>query len=464
MAGKKYLFVCNLPDNRDLTDKVVNAFRRKAFLTEDILFFVAYENEETHNYLGLFPCIVPGRSCNIQVLLKNFVSVEEIIKQVDYYIVGNVPNELSYINCAIRNNVEIIGTIEDEEEMFSNIVVSQEATKWKKEIHFSLVNQVFKRFPQDEWEYFLFHNGLGESMSFFFWLKEYRKRHHKKIFLFCVHKSHVDFMQLSPYVDFVAQINWQVFDYISVYLSEEYRIRNFYTFHLAPEVVKAGKSLSPRERVGFVWKARAFLGINPDVPFEKYPVEIPAESVANARRVFQELGGVERKSVFFVAKGYSNDMPGHDDFWLKLAESLKSKGFEVFTNGTEETIPGCKNIFLSLPETVEFVRLCGNVVGIRTGFCELTCVLNFKDPIKLFSITHNKNDDFFKQEVWMYGSLEIVRVNGRRRAEGLKADYLKFLSPYLGKNIDFSCHILGNNPEEDDILIEELTKKITEEN
>ena len=48
--GKKYLFIADVQNNRELTDKVVNAFRKKAFLTDSILFFVTDMVKDSVNY------------------------------------------------------------------------------------------------------------------------------------------------------------------------------------------------------------------------------------------------------------------------------------------------------------------------------------------------------------------------------------------------------------------------------
>ena len=53
--SKKYLFIADVKNNRELADKVVNAFRKKAFLTDSILFFVTDMVKDSVNYSQNLP-------------------------------------------------------------------------------------------------------------------------------------------------------------------------------------------------------------------------------------------------------------------------------------------------------------------------------------------------------------------------------------------------------------------------
>lgn len=438
--GKKYLFVSDIRHEKDLADKVVNEFRKKAFLTDSILIFVAEKNEETFNYFGLFPCLMAA--CNIQVVLKGQIPVETMIAQVDYYIVGNNPNEIDYINCAIQNDIEIIGTMENAENIFSDIEIPAEVEKVKNNLYVAC-KDIFNNFPPSDYEYFLFHNGLGESMGFFYWLKEYKKTHHKKILLFCISNSHIDFMSVCPYVDNIIKIDRLAYGFIAVYFTEDYNVKNFYTLHLSENVLKRRKNFPMYLKYsGIFSSARDFLGINPKVELKKYLVDIPPERISNAEKIFNDMGLIRGKTVFFITEGISQNRP-HIDFFIKLATVLQYHGYEVVTNSTQEIIPGCRYVFIPLLETSAFIGLCGNVVSVTTGFNEVICALNSKDKIKLSVVLPSKAE-IAKNFIMNWQHLKSIQYTGRRKSENsFGKGYEYFLSLFLSKNIDYGVYTRG---------------------
>ena len=50
MAKQNYLFVPDLSNNRNFSEEVVDAFLRKAFMTNATLFLLMNNNEESDNY------------------------------------------------------------------------------------------------------------------------------------------------------------------------------------------------------------------------------------------------------------------------------------------------------------------------------------------------------------------------------------------------------------------------------
>ena len=308
----------------------------------------------------------------------------------------------------------------------------------------SACKDTFNKFSPSEYEYFLFHHALGDAMGFFYWLKEYKKKHDKKILLFCFRDVLIEFMNICPYVDEVLKIDIVTFDFISIYFSERYGIRDFYTLHMNPDVLKV-QNLFPQciRSFGPLIKPRDFLGINPEIKFKKYKVDIPAEKILKAKKIFNELGLIRGKTVFFVTEGVSANKPHYKNFFIKLAEILMNHGYEIITNGKKESIPGCKNIFLSLLETSVFVGLCGNVVSITTGFNEVICALNSTDKIKLSVIMPGKNDIDLKQPVTNWQQVEYISYAGRKRADISIKNYEYFLSLCLSKNINYKLYQRG---------------------
>ena len=189
-GGLKYLFLSSSPKETELIDRVVRGFMRKAFLTDATLYLASPVKPYSERPYSLIYQTLRGNSCRIQTVYVDNVSMPQLIPQVDFYIAGNNPDEWLYMQTALRSNVPIIGTVETEDEMFADIPTIEQVEQWKNFIKPQVV-EMFKNFPPSEYEYFLFHSGLGESLGFFYWLKEYRKISKKKILLFCVSNAHL---------------------------------------------------------------------------------------------------------------------------------------------------------------------------------------------------------------------------------------------------------------------------------
>ena len=300
-----------------------------------------------------------------------------------------------------------------------------------------------KKFPPQEFEYFLFHEGMGESLAFFFWLKEYRKNSAKKILLFCFDVLRHELFTHSPYVEAVAKIPTFMFDYISIYHAEKFNIRRVLQAHFS--------EFESRNSRRYAFYAipdlmRDFLKINPGIKFETFPVQIPQENLNNARKIFEEMNLKIGKTILLVAEGnYYSGLEHQKNFWIKFADRMKSAGYEVVTNSAEQILPNCKNIFKGLFDTTAFVSLCGNIISVPTGFIETLCALNNFGKTKWQIIFPNENDIYWR---------------GRKTdVDKMIAGYEKYLKIIFDDKIDWQIYKWGNSEEEDEILIAKLLLK-----
>ena len=455
-GGRRYLFISNFP-NKNLNDKVLQAFMRKAFLTNAILYFVINESVDEYPYIGRLNSALSGGTCNIKVLIKNRVPIFQIIAEMDYYIAGNNREEWLYLKTAYENGVEIIGFIESAEEMFSDIPALPQVEDLKNDLQQNIL-RLFKDLPPIDYEYFLFHNGLGESMGFFYWIKEYRRLGNKGIVLFCRSNAHVSLMALSPYVDGIFKIDNLLWDYIQIYFAEKYGIKNFNQLHVDENVLEGNKKRLSYAEYSIISGVQDFLEIPPAVKFERYEVNLPADSISNAYQVFDKLGLIKGRTVFMITEGVSQNLFHHKNFWIKLAAQLKEKNFEVVTNSKEEVIPNCKNVFIPLADTVTFAGLCGYVVTQLTGFSEAICSLNSKDKIKLYILTHSESD-LKNCEIISWHSFQSLQYYGRQQKNF--DSFGKYLNFIMGSNVQLKKMPFGNTSEDDDSIIKKIVADIT---
>lgn len=404
-------------------------------------------------------------------IFKGEFPIEELVKQMDYYIVGNSHDERPYLFAALRNNVEVIGTMTDIEDIFNGITIPAELAQFKNQMHLEICKNFFEKFPPHEYEYIVFQQGLGEeSLAFFFWIKEYRKHINKKILIISSGKLHVELMTICPYVDGVIQINIATLSFMYIYFSEIYNIKNYTELWDSQNYIKENSALNIQNRCKKAYSgdvARAFFGLNPELKFERYPVKIPTDVVNCVNNFFNQTGFKRGKTVFIATNGYwfPTALNDHYNFWIKLVKVLKNSGYNVVTNGQKESIPGIRNIFLSLTETASFIGICGNVVSVNTGFMEASCTLNNTDKIKSVFLYPNKNDFPLKKRITSSTFNEIrwfyeFQYRGSKMAEMRKNSYKAFLEKFFDSNINVSVYSLGLNEKEDDELIGQIIEDL----
>lgn len=446
------------PKEKDFVDKVVSGFMRKAFLTDATLFLASPVNPYSERPYSLIYQTLRGQSCRIQSIYVDNISMPQLIPQVDFYIAGNNPDEWLYMQTALSNNVPIIGTVETEDEMFADIPQIEQVEQWKNFIQPRVV-ELFKTYPPSEYEYFLFHLGLGESLCFFYWLKEYRKISKKKILLFCVSDSHISLMNLSPYIDMTIKVPPVVFDYLYIFCSKDYGIKNFCELYNTERSLRGRIARVAYAEVHAIGVAQDYLRIPPHIKFSRYDVQLPEQSIANAQKIFNDMGLVRGRTIFMVTEGISQFLHHHKDFWVKLVRRLREKNFEVVTNSPTPIIPDCKNVFLPLADSSAFVGLCGKIISTTTGFTEAICSVNVKDKIQLKTVTYSQNDT---KGISFGVVTDNLRYYGRKLFEDQMYQFSEYMKLMMPPNVNYSMERFGNNPEEDDAVIEKIVAEILE--
>ena len=370
---------------------------------------------------------------------------------MDYVISYNAATEMPILNFAVKNNVPILTTTDDVSTLFQDIPVSQEVTNIKKNLINVVENELFAKYSPRDFEIFLWHEGLGESTAFLFWLKKYREIYGKKILCICANNLRAELLSISPYVDAIVMVDWLMFDFISVYFTKKYNIHRALLAHFSLKTIETKSKLSADELKNYwvIDVIRDFLNISADTKYEPYAVQIPPQIIANVKNLFAQMNLIEGKTVLIVTEGYYYGGLGHHlPFWIKLRDKLNSAGYEVVINGNKEVIPGCRSIFLSLLESAAFAGLCGNIVSIPTGFVECIYAINSDTKINLQIIFPGDNDIYWRGE--------------KKDVDKIVDDYAHYLNISQTSKKRFSCDKWGNDDAEDDLLLEKIVQKITE--
>lgn len=215
---------------------------------------------------------------------------------------------------------------------------------------------------KDDW-YFLSPYGAGDTYMVCVLAKAFKKKFKGKIHLI-VKPSHKKIADL-----FKADIDECIV----------YKPSRFNPFKNFPQVIlrglekgkispvhpihsKNGRALLDRmneHEINFFEVYKNFFELEDAVP--SIPV-IPEEAAKSAEKRFNELGLEKGKTVLLAPEAFS--IKGVENvFWESLSKELQNKGYKTYFNNI--------NSDLSFAELIPFADLCGNVVSIRSGICDV---------------------------------------------------------------------------------------------
>lgn len=111
-------------------------------------------------------------------------------------------------------------------------------------------------------------------------------------------------------------------------------------------------------------------------------ISLPTISEASkkqAKKLFESLNLKENKTVI-VAPEAKSCMSLDRNFYKSLCRKLKEKGYAVFLNVTDisNSLADTKQSFLPIELVVPFADLCGHIISVRSGFCEVASSSNAK--------------------------------------------------------------------------------------
>lgn len=114
---------------------------------------------------------------------------------------------------------------------------------------------------------------------------------------------------------------------------------------------------------------KAILHIDGDLPLNT--AVCPAQDEAKAAAVLAEFSLERAKTVIITPEAKSFNSPLlSDPVWLALADRLVEAGYGVIFNSKKPYL-NYPALFLTIGETVALAKLCGHVIGVRSGLLDI---------------------------------------------------------------------------------------------
>lgn len=113
------------------------------------------------------------------------------------------------------------------------------------------------------------------------------------------------------------------------------------------------------------------------------------KNTQNLEKEFTKLKLEKKNTIMLFPEAETVNSFTNED-WLRFALELSKVGYKVCFNSKSNNYKNFPSIFLSIIDTISFIQLCGFMVALRSGFCDLVQTLKIK---KLIIYPRNINID-----------------------------------------------------------------------
>lgn len=133
---------------------------------------------------------------------------------------------------------------------------------------------------------------------------------------------------------------------------------------------------------------------------------------------FIKEGFIPQKTVLILSESTSCPNNVSSEYWIKYADILSEQGYlPVFNSKTK--YGNHKSIFLNLSDTINFAECAGNIIGYRSGLCDVLSYFTKAKCIFLYpDKPHISNQDYIKdfeidpaQKFMKFCSLKKINPN-----------------------------------------------------
>lgn len=286
-------------------------------------------------------------------------------------------------------------------------------------------------------EVMLFHQGLGETCIFSRLMKAYTEKTKKPLILITFSDARKAILEQCPDIYNVMSCDISFFSTLAAYqdFRDSLQVKNFLDLHF----MKFENATTLREEIC------SYLELPYDV--EDHDYTLSSKHPDALKQHFDEKL-TRKKSCFLIPNAvcYGDDVVSYA-FWEKLCARLRKEGYDPVFNSMKEVVPGVPYVYLPMEDVPDFVRLCGNVIGVRTGLLDV--IATFTD-VKIQSIYPNEFCPIWEQNRLLYQGLDISTKEKSKKAIADMA-----IRRVVGRGNVFEF-IHGNEEEDIQKIIEHL--------
>ncbi len=443
----------HLPEEEALLEKVMAAFVEKAVFSQVELILVWEQEADIQTYFRRWMYGYPLKVGRVLHVLRNRLDAAKIMETVDAYIIGRNPEELPLLDAAFRRGLPIFGPQDDG---FQDMELLPEETAQQSSCE-QILQGLLARFPEETHEILLVHQGLGECSVLFSWLHAYRETIGKKCLLVCYQKSRAALFSKCPDADAVALVSPALYTYMATRRRDGHPWKNFLAVHFLP--------LEGRTKAWtFLEEIPQFLGLSESLPMPIVTPKSFGEEARTAERTARDLGLSRGQSVLLFPDGYNfaGFYAAHPEFWQELVESLAKRGMTAVVNGNVQ-IPGAKNVFLPLWETIALASWCGHIVSISTGMAEICCTFATAEHLSVTMVWPNARDPYLYEDVmrWKW-RMEMMQDYGMKFMEQTIKDMHRYEDRLWKKNVDASDLVLSTDALENKTIAATIAERVME--
>ena len=222
-------------------------------------------------------------------------------------------------------------------------------------------------------------DGMGDYIYLFGYMKEFKKIHNIKKLIFIARTKHQKFLA-EKISAFDKVILYKNFDVLSVtshskYNSEKLFVGNFFQ----PEIYQN----IPDNNCSALDGLKYLLDIDKNTKLELD--ELKYEDSDKKKKIEKELSHFPKgKTVLISTQSVSCPTKIQDNFWLKIADFLKTNGYEVLFNSQEKTFYGYPTIYPSKEDLKYYTDYFGCFVSLRSGITDLIATTSTAKNIVIY--------------------------------------------------------------------------------
>lgn len=447
-GGKVFLYAPKYPASEAATEKIIREWQKKTFgVTNVILVVYVKETVDWYRYAARLVQRSWGCCAPVTYVAGIYAKITDWLAKADFYVVDSMEESLDNINIVVSHGGTILSIV-SEDEAFPVFQYTEGQKKTLSGYQKIIDDELFSKYSPREYEYILFHNGLGETVAFYYLMAEYKAKNNKPIVVLCYDESRKSLLEESPYIDVVAHVPFPLYEYIAVFLADQYSMKYFLEFYYKRNIVDSMIAVDTDR--GYWQQTRLCAGLSGDGPVQKYATPVSEAKRKVGQEIFRKWNLREGRTVWLCMDGLSNGTLYASDFFKKLVAAIREADYDVIVKSDKSVIEGLAFAQLYPWETTELVSLCGNIISIPTGITYAVKAMNMDRPLNIqmlffeeMYMATNPAGQFLVKCPMMrkYGHAFYNHVAAEEFDEGLHGDNIKIKKISIYRNTEWETLI-----------------------